>query len=112
MAAACTLNGEIRFEPVKGVVTATAGVLLMVSVTVWSPNAPELSQARTITVCVPSDIGTLVLISLTVGALYTPVPSTYTHHPVMLWPAVGDANAITLTGAPTFAPSVGVKRAT
>ena len=40
--------------------------------------------------------------------LYFPTPSTYTHQPVIVCPAVGEAEASTLTGEPTVALFAGV----
>jgi hypothetical protein len=44
--------------------TKTPAAEVAVMVSVWSPNAPVESQARTIIVCVPAVVVTLVLIEL------------------------------------------------
>src|SRR5690348_9722800 len=67
---ALKLTGDPTVELFKGVETLTVGlVAFTVSVSVWSPNAPDVSHARTITVWVPVVMLRLVLIELTAPAL-------------------------------------------
>jgi hypothetical protein len=57
------LTGVPAFALLPGVETATMGVATVaVREIVWSPNAPEVSHARTSTVCFP-------LFMLTVGSI-------------------------------------------
>ncbi len=77
LALALIVTGEVTVAPGEGdeTVTVTPG-LITFSVSVWSPYAPVLSQARTTTVCDPTLIGTLALMEATLFWLQVSTLST------------------------------------